>query len=140
MGTHHRMRASVEERDDKAEMLRGAYAAGRMGAEELAERSRTAYAATTRGELDDLTADLPALAPGARPADIAALRNIAREISCRRRVAKAMRCLLLLLAGPATGVLHGVAWAAAIAVLVALVILARRDEVQSRWPPRCRAR
>jgi hypothetical protein len=90
MSTYRLMRASDEERDDAAEILRDAYTAGRLDAEEFAERSLTAYAARTRGELDDLTADLPAPPPEGLPTDVVAMRAIALDISCRKCAGKAM--------------------------------------------------
>jgi hypothetical protein len=53
------MRASDGDREHAAEMLRNAYAAGRIDLEELHDRAGAAYSATTRGDLRDLTADLP---------------------------------------------------------------------------------
>lgn len=53
------MRASDGDREHAAEMLRNAYAAGRIDLEELHHRADAAYSATTWGELRDLTADLP---------------------------------------------------------------------------------
>jgi hypothetical protein len=58
------IRACDQERDRVAEVLSDAYAVGRLTREELDERSGAAFSARTRGELHDLTADLPA-----RPAD-----------------------------------------------------------------------
>ena len=59
-------RASDAEREAAAERLRVAAGEGRLDLEELAERLGSAYGATTRGELEPLTADLPAHAePGA---------------------------------------------------------------------------
>jgi DUF1707 SHOCT-like domain len=54
------MRASDGDREHAAEMLRNAYAAGRIDLGELHHRAGAAYSATTWGELRDLTADLPA--------------------------------------------------------------------------------
>jgi hypothetical protein len=54
------MRASDGDREHAAEMLRNAYAAGRIDLEELHGRADAAYSAKTWGELRDLTADLPA--------------------------------------------------------------------------------
>jgi Domain of unknown function (DUF1707) len=56
------IRASDQDRENAAELLSEAYAAGRLSREELDERAAAAYSATTWGELRDLTADLP-LAP-----------------------------------------------------------------------------
>ena len=60
MTTDRRMRASDQDRESATELLREAYAAGRLSREELDERAAAAYSATTWGELRDLTADLPA--------------------------------------------------------------------------------
>lgn len=60
MTTDRRMRASDHDRESATELLREAYAAGRLSREELDERAAAAYSATTWGELRDLTADLPA--------------------------------------------------------------------------------
>ena len=54
------MRASDGDREHAAEMLRNAYAAGRIDLAELHDRAGAAYTATTWGELRALTADLPA--------------------------------------------------------------------------------
>jgi hypothetical protein len=54
------MRASDAEREAVVERLRTAAEEGRLTVEELAERIDGAYAATTRAELEPLTADLPA--------------------------------------------------------------------------------
>ena len=53
------MRASDSDRELAAEVLRDAYAVGRIDLEEFHKRAGSAYAAKTWGELRDLTADLP---------------------------------------------------------------------------------
>lgn len=53
------IRASDAERDRTVELLRDAAAEGRLMFEELADRIGAAGTATTRGELERLTADLP---------------------------------------------------------------------------------
>src|SRR5687768_4423841 len=53
------MRASDAEREAVTERLRDAAAEGRLTLEELADRSGAAYGATSRAELEQLTADLP---------------------------------------------------------------------------------
>jgi hypothetical protein len=76
MATDRAMRASDQDRESAAELLREAYVEGRLSREELDERAAAAYSATTRGELRDLTADLPL--PSARtdlPSDIVASRR-----------------------------------------------------------------
>ena len=54
------LRASDAERERAVEVLRAAAGDGRLTLEELAERVEGALVATTRGELEPLTADLPA--------------------------------------------------------------------------------
>jgi hypothetical protein len=54
-----RIRASDADRDRAAAMLGVHHAAGRLTSEEFTQRLEAAYAARTRGELDDLLADLP---------------------------------------------------------------------------------
>ncbi|MFE2104258.1 DUF1707 domain-containing protein [Kitasatospora sp. NPDC059463] len=53
------MRASDADRERVAELLRDAYAEGRLDVEEHAERIEAAYAAKTLGDLVPLTRDLP---------------------------------------------------------------------------------
>ena len=53
------VRASDAERDQAAEILRAAYAEGRVTRAELDERTGAAYAAKTRADLSGLTSDLP---------------------------------------------------------------------------------
>lgn len=63
------MRASDAEREAVVERLRIASVEGRLTFAELTERTEAAYSAVTRGQLEQITADLPALgAPGAEPA------------------------------------------------------------------------
>ncbi|GAA2806963.1 DUF1707 domain-containing protein [Kitasatospora paracochleata] len=56
------MRASDADRERVAELLRDAYAEGRLTVDEHAERIEAAYGARTFGELAPLTRDLPAAA------------------------------------------------------------------------------
>ena len=75
MATDRAIRASDQDRESAAELLREAYVAGRLSREELDERAAAVYSATTRGELRDLTADLPPAPPRAGlPSDIVASR------------------------------------------------------------------
>ncbi|WP_169814112.1 DUF1707 SHOCT-like domain-containing protein [Actinomadura kijaniata] len=63
------VRASDAEREAVVERLRVASVEGRLTFEELTERTEAAYLAVTRGDLEGVVADLPALgAPGATPA------------------------------------------------------------------------
>lgn len=61
-------RASDPEREAAADRLRHAAGEGRLTVEELDERLQEAYRADTRGELERLTADVPATPPSAEPA------------------------------------------------------------------------
>jgi hypothetical protein len=54
-----RLRVADADRERLAEELREHMLAGRLTSEELEERLERTYAATTRGELDELRADLP---------------------------------------------------------------------------------
>jgi Domain of unknown function (DUF1707) len=76
MATDRAMRASDQDRETAAELLREAYVEGRLSREELDERAAAVFSATTWGELRDLTADLPL--PAARtglPSAIVASRR-----------------------------------------------------------------
>ena len=55
------MRASDEDRDRAATLLREHHAVGRLTAEEFSERLDKAFQAKTMGELDDLLSDLPGI-------------------------------------------------------------------------------
>jgi uncharacterized membrane protein YccC len=61
------IRASDEDRSRTAAALGEHYAAGRLTLEEFQDRLDKAYAATTVGELDRLTADLPGTDLGRLP-------------------------------------------------------------------------
>jgi hypothetical protein len=56
-----RLRASDTDRDRAIDLLAGAAAEGRLTLEEYSERSESALAARTQGELAVLTADIPAV-------------------------------------------------------------------------------
>ena len=67
------VRASDADRDQTIEALAAASAEGRLTLEEYSERSESALAARTLGDLAGLTSDLPEPAPaGAAPAEAAA--------------------------------------------------------------------
>lgn len=61
------MRASDGERDRVAELLRDAFAEGRLNTEEFDERLDSVYRARTRGDLEPLVQDLPAAGTVATP-------------------------------------------------------------------------
>lgn len=60
MTTQRSIRASDQDREIAAGVICEAYAAGCLDRNELEQRSGLAYSARTLGELQDLTADLPA--------------------------------------------------------------------------------
>jgi hypothetical protein len=63
----HDLRTSDAERESVVEALREHAAAGRLDADELAERLGAAYAARLRADLVPLVADLPVAAPEPAP-------------------------------------------------------------------------
>jgi Domain of unknown function (DUF1707) len=62
------IRASDRDRDHTADLLREHHAAGRLDPDEFSERLDKVFAAKTIGDLDDLTADLPAISTYPLPA------------------------------------------------------------------------
>jgi uncharacterized membrane protein YccC len=63
MAEQPHLRVSDQEREQAATAIREHYAAGRLDSAEFEERINAAYQAKTRGELEALRADLPALPP-----------------------------------------------------------------------------
>ena len=57
------MRASDQDRDRTANLLREHHAVGRLDADEFGDRLDKVFSAKTIGDLDELTADLPAVDP-----------------------------------------------------------------------------
>jgi hypothetical protein len=57
------IRASDQDRDRTARLLREHHALGRLDPEEFNERLDKVFLAKTIGDLDELTADLPAVDP-----------------------------------------------------------------------------
>ncbi len=104
------VRASDAERDQAAEILRAAYAEGRLTRPELDERIDVAYAAKTRADLGDLTGDLP----GAISAQQAHRRPVLPDLPAAAPASGARtgmyldRCLLLclLIAFPPAGIIY----------------------------------
>ena len=103
MSTDRWMRASDEDREEVAGLLREAYVLGRLNREELDARSTAAYSARTWGELRDLTVDLPAQAAGGLPADSVAGRGGTR----RPWAPMVWTCVLVLAAGLSGGITAG---------------------------------
>jgi hypothetical protein len=69
---HPDLRASDAERERTIDVLRDAAGEGRLTFEELADRIESAGGARTRGQLEELTRDLPAAGTGARVAPMPA--------------------------------------------------------------------
>jgi hypothetical protein len=70
------IRVSDAEREEVAARLRAAGADGRLLLGELEDRLERAFAARTRGELEPLTADLPAPARQARSPAVPGTRSV----------------------------------------------------------------
>lgn len=117
------MRASDEDREDVAGVLRDAFGAGRLTWWEFDERASIAYTAQTLGELSRLTADLPSPAPDGLPSDLVAAYLAARRAAWRRRVRRTAACLLVLAAGLSARVLPGAVWLVLVLIPAALVVL-----------------
>ncbi|SHL32187.1 protein of unknown function [Pseudonocardia thermophila] len=94
--TEQRVRIGDAEREQAAARLREAVGAGYLTVGEADERLAAAYAATTRAELDRLTADLPAPASTTVPLGPGGLTPAAR-----RRLAIHAAIIGVLLAGVA---------------------------------------
>lgn len=138
MSTDRWIRASDQERDKVVDVLRDAYAAGRLSREELDERCAAAYSAMTQGELLDLIADLPAPPPSGLPSDIVARPDAARNVTRRACVRVTLMCLLVLVAGLAGRVLPGAVWVVVLVSIVLVLPLARgtarrRSGRSDRW-------
>ena len=117
MTTDRGMRASDQDRESAAELLREAYVAGRLSREELDERAAAVYSATAWGELRDLTADLPPPPPRTGlPSDIVASRRGPRNTE-RRLIGQMIWTFVLPLAA-------GLAWPfSPVAVLLATIVI-----------------
>ena len=90
VGTTPEMRASDEDRERVVSMLRDHAAAGRLSTDELDQRTGTALAARTHGELDGLLTDLPRLRD--------ARRAEARRAAARRGFTEHARAYLAVMA------------------------------------------
>lgn len=125
------MRASDTDREQVAELLCEAYAAGRLNREEFDERSTAACSALTLGELQDLSADLPVPPPGDLPSDNLARRCTARTMIHGSRDRRIFMCLIVLAAGIAGRVLPGALWAVAM-VSTVIVFLSAAGSTSTR--------
>ncbi|MBV9204211.1 MAG: DUF1707 domain-containing protein [Actinobacteria bacterium] len=125
MSTDRWLRASDQDREGVADVLREAYAVGRLNREEFDERCVAAYTARTCGELCDLTADLPVPpartslpSPALLPPDTA-LRTRARRWA-RGQMIRSLA--LVLVAGLAGRAFPATVWVVAVLIWLALVL------------------
>jgi uncharacterized membrane protein len=65
--THASLRAADADREQLVDVLKGAFAEGRLSQDEYTERMERAYTAKTYGELAALAADLPSQVPPGYP-------------------------------------------------------------------------
>jgi uncharacterized membrane protein len=65
---HPSLRAADADREQLVDVLKGAFAEGRLSQDEYTERMERAYTAKTYGELSALAADLPSQVPPGYPA------------------------------------------------------------------------
>jgi len=107
------VRASDAERDQAAELLRAAFAEGRLTRAELDERLTAAYAAKTHADLRDLTGDLPAAIPAETTTDgrpLAADRAVVDRGPGASMHLNLCLLLWLLFCFPPAGVAFGIYW------------------------------
>ncbi len=118
MTTQRSIRASDKDRDSVAGMLCDAYAAGCLDRGELEQRSGLAYRARTVGELQDLTADLPAWLQE-RPVPLPHEYRPGRPPSCPRE----LRAGLVFAVVAFWLFISAVAWAPLLAIPLALAVM-----------------
>lgn len=122
------IRASDADRDAVVAALSEHFQAGRLTTEELEDRTGQALAARTLGQLDELTADLPAPRPAAPPAPVAPRRRPGYLVLVPLVVPVAALAVLAVVLGTSTG-LHawGVWWVIPVALLIARRLAGRHD-------------
>jgi Domain of unknown function (DUF1707) len=112
-----RLRASDADRERTAELLREHHAVGRLTQDEFASRLEDVFAARTRGELDELLADLPAIDLYRLPS--AGIRPVARRGSSGRRASGE---LLPWLSAPTAAWVTGTVAVVAVWLVVGLLV------------------
>jgi hypothetical protein len=121
------IKASDADRDAVVAALSEHFQAGRLTTEELEERTGRALAARTLGQLDELTADLPAPRP-AEPAAPVAPRRPGYLVLMPLIVPVAVLAILAVVLGTSTGIhAWGVWWVIPVALLIARRLAGRRD-------------
>ncbi len=122
------IRASDADRDAVVAALSEHFQAGRRTTEELEERTGQALAARTLGQLDELTADLPAPRPAAPPAPVAPRRRPGYPMLVPLVVPVAALAILAVVLGSSTGLrAGGVWWVIPVALLIARRLAVRHD-------------
>lgn len=119
------MRAADRDREEAVEILREAYAEGRLDQAELDERTDAALRARTWGELRRLTADIPPPAPGA-DLPSAAVRPSGQPL-VRRAVSLSTLVLTAVFACVVIGAAARNIMVVALAVLVGSAVAIRRS-------------
>jgi hypothetical protein len=134
------MRASDEDRHMTVDLLRDAYCAGRLRAEEFYGRLDAAYEAMTRGELDDLTADLPPVWTDAGlPSEFVISQRRSRAAGWHLLRRAIWTCLLALAVGLAARVNSAALWAVFVVPIVLLLpFAAERSRARLRSPESAR--
>jgi hypothetical protein len=121
-----RLRASDADRERTSQLLREHHAVGRLTAEEFDARLDRVFAARTRGDLDALLADLPAI-------DLYQLPSAGIRPAARRRGSSLDRTSRGALVPARTAAL--VTWAAGSALLVALWLAVGAAVGGAAWIP-----
>jgi hypothetical protein len=116
------MKASDADRDAVVAALSDHFQAGRLTSEELEERTGSALAARTLGQLDELTVDLPAprsAAPGGRTAPVAPLGRRGYLPMVPLVVPLAVLAIVALTLGASAGMhARGIWWVIPVALLI----------------------
>jgi hypothetical protein len=128
-----RIRASDADRDRTGGLLREHHARGRLDPEEFAERLDRVFAAKTIDELDELTADLPAIDLYPLPAaSLPRNRRVSTDLPASavlRQSSGHVRVWLGSGRAPSAWVAAWGAWSAVMAVLVVLLVVSGNP-----WP------
>ena len=122
MATESWMRAADRDREETVEVMRWAYAEGRLNTAELEERAEAAFRARTLGELHGLIADIPPRSSATPlPSDLSRWTGTPRQ-SRQPAAKRSLRASLLVLLAVLAGVVIGAAMRDT--AVIALAILA----------------
>lgn len=127
------MRASDADRETAVSALSEHFQAGRLTTEELEERTGRALEARTLGQLDELTADLPAPRPAAAAAPVTP-RRPGYLVLMPLVVPLAVLAVLAVVLGTSTGIhAWGIWWVVPVALLIARRLAGRRGMRRDFW-------